>query len=187
MRKISLDVETTGLDPNEHSILSIGMVDLETGEDFYIELDQKKCVITEEASAINKWNFEDNNMCRVSPHLAAERVDTWIRAKGMKDESIVTLGKNVDFDLEFMKKMFRTYSLESPFHYRKIDLNSLFYTIEESIGITKDLIITRAETKFTKDRPSIIKLGPHNALYDAWWNVFCYNECTYIINMKESL
>lgn len=185
MRKISLDLETSGLDPDRHVVLSIGMVDLETGEDFYEELDWEECTVTREALAVNRWNFSDGNVHRMAARPAADRADAWIRSR-MGDEPAMALGKNVGFDLDFIKVLCETYCLESPFHYRKIDLSTLFYSIEESRGIPKDRIVAIAETKLTRDKPDVAELEAHNALYDAWWNVYCYRECMYIIRNAET-
>jgi len=185
MRKISLDLETSGLDSDRHVVLSIGLVDLETGEHFYVELDWEECTVTRKALAVNRWNFGNGNVHRMAAHLAADRANAWVRSR-MGDEPAMALGKNVGFDLEFIKALFEMCGLESPFHYRKIDLSTLFYSIEESRGITKDRIVAVAEAKLAGDKPDVAKLEAHNALYDAWWNVYCYRECMHVIGSAET-
>jgi len=54
IRLISLDIETTGLDPTRHVPLSIGAVDLASGKDYFVGLEWDELVVNTAAMRINR-------------------------------------------------------------------------------------------------------------------------------------
>ncbi len=164
---ISIDIETTGTDPERHQILEIAAVYNQQGVDvmscphFHIAMDPGEIVGTAYALNMN---------ARIIKHLAIgkERNPTsammllmnWVRhlRKQLDIEQFHLIGKNVGaFDLQFLKRM--PGWEEGYFSYRHMEIGSLFSTPEGISGQSElfDALAADAE----------IEGSPHEALYDA--------------------
>ena len=102
---IILDLETSGLDPQIHGMLSLGAVDFETGDEFYGEniYDSTKQTQVELYQKFVKW------------------------ASG---RSTLVGGHNVgSFDVQFLKKVHSKQKkiTNFPFQFRYVDLHSVAY------------------------------------------------------------
>ena len=102
---IILDLETSGLDPQIHGMLSLGAVDFETGDEFYGEniYDSTKQTQVELYQKFVKW------------------------ASG---RSTLVGGHNVgSFDVQFLKKVHSKQKkiTKFPFQFRYVDLHSAAY------------------------------------------------------------
>lgn len=101
---IILDIETGGLDPHKHALLSIGAVDYETGDEFYIEA----CTIfahqiDDAALVVNGFTREQvarwDDKVRPIPHVAYVRFLKWCEGR-----DVLVGGQQVGaFDLRFLK------------------------------------------------------------------------------------
>lgn len=124
---IILDVETTGLDPQKHSIVSVGAVEFEHPEkQFYQECRiWKGAQIIEEALAIN--GFTHTQVMDPSKKLVEEIIrELWEWTNDVKDKTLA--GENPAFDRDFLKASFERARLNWLFGYRTIDLHSLCYS-----------------------------------------------------------
>ncbi len=138
---IVVDVETTGLDPKKHSILSIGAVDFSNPSNaLYCEcapwlgakIDQKALSVN---GFILDWISIDSPKLQKSlDHAIAEFFD-W--ASSIGDKTLA--GMNVDFDRNFLKASSERYNRKWPFGYRVNDLHSLCYSHMLKKGITVPL------------------------------------------------
>jgi len=148
---ISLDIETTGLDPNRHQILSIGACTLDGGIQFYREVIHEEVTLTMGAMRVNKlvpWEFQKGDSWH---NIQRDLIETFKIVDGDK-----LLGWNVgSFDRIFLKKIWEGLF---PFHYRSVDLNSIC----EFLG--KD---AKGFKKLGMDKLGHIGLNLHHALYDA--------------------
>ena len=187
MNIISIDIETTGLDPQKHNILSIGAVNPINGEEFYRELYYKDLCVCAETGSLFKIHFNKIQQlkdCQKSqPYLVVCDFNTWLIGQ-FNYKPITAIGFNIgSFDMQFIKQL--ACSVGSPgtmdlFNYRFLDLNSvmMFLTkkyITTSFSDFKELNNSRATDLLKQKCPQIYELGAHNALYDAWFNV-CYWE-----------
>ncbi len=155
---IVTDIETTGLDPIKHCMASLGAVDYDTGEEFYIEChvpDGKE--IDQIALGVNGFTLAQlKDFSKPSPYQAWHEFVIW--AKGRDN---VLGGHNVgSFDLKFLEQIHRECGngMKFPFSFRTVDLHSIAYAkFKESL--------THAQI--------CIKLGltpepkPHNGLEGA--------------------
>ena len=157
----SIDVETSGLDPNKHSILSIGIVNLQTKKDFYQQIRHAELLVEPGALEVNKLDLT------LGRQLVLYEIIDVIQPG---DDNRI-LGVNPQFDLSFLNKT----GLGNYFSYRVIDLNSIFAFLGEGI---RELITAAAKDLLYEQKPEIYALGKHHALYDAWWNVYAYEECS---------
>lgn len=132
---IGFDIETTGLDPDRHGIISMGLYEY-TSLQYWtmnpgdVEYDPKALEVngwTEEQARQNP-NYSDEaialnvyNQFLASPD---EMVDAYSHIPEEKKGKLHAVGFNVgSFDLVFLKKYYpKTAGL---FHYRSLDINSL--------------------------------------------------------------
>lgn len=174
---IVLDVETTGLVPSKHSILSLGALDLsDPTNQFYEECQVwEGAEIEDEALAINGFKREEV-VAQGSKKQTEEGLIRAFVAWAMDRPQERTLAaQNVSFDLEFVQAACKRAGLECPFAKRTIDVHS----------ITWMHMVERGVEPPTKNGHSAINLDsaltycgvpgepkPHNALVGA----YCHAE-----------
>jgi DNA polymerase III epsilon subunit-like protein len=124
---IIVDVETTGLDPLKHSIISIGAVDFEKGDEFYVEC----CAIPgreidDAALAINGFTRE---MCLDTSKKSAVEAYKEFFWWTTDNRSVMLAGQQVgSFDAKFLQHMHQLAGLGNwPFGHRTLDLHSVAY------------------------------------------------------------
>lgn len=155
---IVIDIETSGVDPAQHGILSIGAVDFETGDEFYGE-----CRLdfglgwTDEALKINGFTVEqilDSSKQHSSELLFQFR--EW-----SKPRSSMLAGQNIgSFDLQFLLACHKNHNSPDTwiFRYHTVDLHSVaFAKFKKSYSLPKICKLLNVEPE-----PEI-----HNALTGA--------------------
>jgi len=121
---IVLDVETTGLNPDKHSLLSIGAVDFDNpSRQFYEECqiwDGAKFEV--EALAINGFTPEQIvDSRKKSEALIVEDFLNWAQAS----EEYTIAGENPALDISFVGAGARRAHMTAPLHHRAVDLHSI--------------------------------------------------------------
>lgn len=191
---IALDLETTGLDVGKHVPISIGAVKVnrdrtivDENNSFYVQLEWDSLIVDPKALDVNKVDivnppgkdgpFYDRSMpVTQGIHLFQQ----WL---GESDSfPTFAMGKNVgSFDLPMLKSIWNLGLIsEWPFHYRSMDLNTLFMTISEITNYPFDEVKERitnqawAKTHHLFENTFERQASPHHALSDAWWNVFAW-------------
>ncbi len=121
-----LDIETTGIDPHKHSIVSIGAVDfLNPARQFYEE-----CIIWEgahvmdEAMEVNGFSREE--ITDPSKKTEEESLRAFL-AWAMDSENHTIGGQNPFFDVSFIQTGSHRYHLDFSLAQRIIDLHSICY------------------------------------------------------------
>lgn len=124
---IVLDVETTGLVPEKHSILSLGALDLDDPTNQFYEECQiwEGAEIEDEALAIN--GFKREAVVKQGSKMQTEEglirgFVAWAMDRP-KDRTLAA--QNVSFDLEFVQAACTRAGIESPFAKRTIDVHSI--------------------------------------------------------------
>lgn len=177
MARLYLDIETSGLDPEKHSILSIGIVisinGLESYECFYKEVKYEELTIAPDAIEVNKFDFTSQK-----DRLPLDEVDKkayeFVKRYYSKEDKAMAIGLNVgEFDLLFINKyMPRLSSLISR---RAVNLNSLIYLIADinslDFTVLKEDLSDRAAN--VVDQLGL-ELNKHHALYDALFHFSLY-------------
>lgn len=177
---IPSDLETTGLDPNRHSMISAG-ISLFNGNEFVIENSLRDNVeIDDYALKVNGEN-EDNLRLRspLNGYLTEkDALKLFIEFCG-DNEATVIIGKNPRFDFSFLKAIwdrnpdFNFGCKNFPFSYRVIDYGSLAVPLMllKGIDIPKFGFSSSDVQKFLgmDEEPK-----PHTALTGARYN----KECT---------
>ncbi len=183
IRLISLDIETTGLDPEKHVPLSIGAVDIASGRDYFVGLEWGELTVETAAMRINRIDitrsdrdtedkrpFGDSGPGRTLP--AGDAIDEfglWLNEVRMygSDAEIRALGKNPgSFDLPMLRptweRLWKRQSTFSkfPFSHRCVDLNSVFTVIAAAKGgdatAVRTVITELAWDDLRKDAPQLV-------------------------------
>lgn len=132
---IVVDVETTSLDTQNGSILSIGAVDLENPLDqFYGECrmwDGAK--VEDEALAINGFTREE--LSDSSRKSEAELVSTFV-AWALLQENQMLAAQNVSFDFSYIQEACMRAGIDFPFAKRTVDVHSLVWLHIKQRGST---------------------------------------------------
>ena len=124
---IALDVETTGLDPERCSILSIGAVDTdEPTNQFYDECGVwEGAHMTDEALAINGFTREE--VTNGSKKSEAELIQAFVAWATDRPENKTFIAQNVSFDHDFVRAACTRAGIEFPFAKRTIDIHTLVW------------------------------------------------------------
>ena len=123
---IVIDVETSGIDPNKSSIVSIGAVDFENpGNTFYGE-----CKVFDEAEihpkALEVNGFTLNQLTDKNKKSDSELIKSffsWIAS--INDKTIAS--HNIWFDYSFLKSTAERAGITIQFGYRCVDLHSIAF------------------------------------------------------------
>jgi len=140
---IIFDVETSGLVPGQHQLLSIGAVLFEGSAEFY----QEACVpeefrteehINAEALEYNGFAMQDiTDPDKPSPQTMAHNFVQWCRELGIHGKSLHLGGWNVHFDINFLKANLHD-ETNWPFGYRYMDVGALAWAFHGApIGSSK--------------------------------------------------
>lgn len=169
---IVVDTETTGVDPNKHSIVSIGAVELENPNNtFYGECQiWEGAEITKEALEVNGFSKEDiTDPSKQTLEILMRGFLNWSQSVGNR----MLAGRNVaEFDLQFLRTSAYRYSLNWDIARRTIDDHTLTYMHMIKRGETPPTANKRSDidSNFTQKYVGIPEVPqPHNALTDAKW------------------
>ncbi len=167
---ISVYLETTGLDPNKHQILSIGAVNPSDYGEFYQEISHNDLVVNKLAGKMNKDLLFNDGIKMIK---ALGKFMTWVaqyyETKYWKN--LIIIGKQPAFDRSFLKTAWGQF-VDFPFSHRCLDINSILLYNALRQGTTfEDERMALEEA--VKNRMTIKE---HNALHDARWNVYAYEE-----------
>lgn len=181
-----LDTETGGLNPNDTSLLSIGLVAWNSGE----IVDNKEILIkhnifklTPQAITTNKINMVDFLQHAVSPQIAADELVAFINNNFKDDMGKVVLGgHNTNFDINFLKKFLSSHKLkfESFFSHRFIDTASILKFLYYAGQLPED--ISSSDGAFQYFKIEVEKR--HSALGDAIATAKLFNELIKSVNLN---
>lgn len=123
MKKLLLvDTETGGLDPVENSIFSVGMVIWKDGkitDSMSVVIKEPNGIVTSEAVKINGLTRERIESTGVSPAEAVSKITAFCRKNGIKWGAEIG-GHNVQFDVGFLKRLYKLAGVKYPFSHRVV-------------------------------------------------------------------
>lgn len=138
---IIIDIETTGLDPRKHSLISIGAVNFDNpAETFYGECRMfDGAEIMEEVLEMNGFTVDQViDKKKQSPSDLINKFVEWLNQ--FPDQTIG--GHNVHSDLGFLRIEAARSNLKYRFSYRVVDLHTVAYvkrlTVKDAEPLTKD-------------------------------------------------
>jgi len=166
---IIVDVESTGTEPEKHSILSIGALDIDNPENqFYGECRPwDGSHIMDEALAVNGFSREEveNKNKQTEEELVKKFID-W--ALFCNEQTFA--GQNISFDRDFIHHACFRAHINWPFAYRTIDQHSLCFMHMIKQGITPPTNKNRTDLNSDKIMNYVgipVEPHPHNALNGA--------------------
>ena len=131
---VLIDIESTGLNKNEHQILEVGLLvikDLSVVSELNVKIKHDNYVISPKAMEINKINLEEHKKDAIFEKEACDAILNFLNDnKTIGDEKgFIVIGQNVNFDLGFLEVMFKRNNLikeyRSVISYRQLDLMQL--------------------------------------------------------------
>jgi len=123
---IIVDVETSGMTPDRHSLLSVGAIDFDNPERQFYE----ECRIFDGAH-VDDEALEVNGFTRVQIADPKKQTDREVAEKflqfalGAKEKTLA--GQNPSFDRDFLQATAHRYHINWPFAHRTVDLHSVCY------------------------------------------------------------
>ena len=182
---IVVDVETTGIDPDRHSIVSIGAVDfLHPERRFYEEC----CVwagahISEEALVINGYTKEQ---VTDASKKSLEEILTDFFAWVEESEGHTVMVLHPIFDLSFLDESAERYHLQLPFPKRSLDLHSICFAHMVARGIVPPIHNKRSDLNSDKIMQYVgipTEPKPHIALNGAVYEAEAFSRLLYNKNL----
>jgi DNA polymerase III epsilon subunit-like protein len=123
---IVLDIETTGLDPQRHSIIEIGAIDFSNPSIYF----NGKCQIWSGAEVdlsaleINGFTPEEIQDNKIDSQMELlSNFKNWTEI--IEDKTVA--GQNVDFDMNFLIESYKRFGLNFNLGKRKVDQHSIVY------------------------------------------------------------
>jgi DNA polymerase III epsilon subunit-like protein len=183
---IALDVETSGLDPEKASILSIGAIDIdERTNQFYEECRVwDGAQISDEALAVN--GFTREQILDAAKKSESDLVKSFVQWVTDRPKNRTIVGQNSFFDREFIDAACARAGIASPLAHRTLDTHTLVWMHMMTHGITPP---TRA---VDNSQQSAITLTtaleycglppegkPHNALNGAFAHAEIFSRIAY--------
>lgn len=126
-----IDTETGGLNPQEHSILSLGMTSWngQHSQEFFIL--EKTLVTHPRSMEINGIDLKWLRSHGKSPHETCEHIDHFL--KDLPTRPLILAGHNISFDIAFLKRLYRLAQRPLPdvFSHRSVDTHSLLWLLAQ--------------------------------------------------------
>src|SRR6267142_1114812 len=163
-----IDTETGGIQPGKNSLLSLALVVWKQSKiiaSTEILINDGILDVTEKALEINGIDLEEHKKKAVSPAVALQQFDNFIKANFPTDEKIVLGGHNITFDVNFLNAFLaaNNYNYNQRFSHRFIDTASILFYLYLT-GKLKDKINS---SQHAFDHFEITVDGRHTALGDA--------------------
>jgi len=182
---IVVDVETTGVDPDRHSIVSIGAVDfLRPERKFYEECRiWDGAIISDEALVINGFSHEQiTDQKKQSLEEILKKFFTWIE----QSEGHTVMVLHPVFDLSFLDESAERYHLQLPFPKRSLDLHSICFAHMIKNGFTPPIVNKHSAVNSDLIMQYVgipTEPKPHIALNGALYEAEAFNRLLYGKNL----
>lgn len=158
---ICVDVETSGPNPSQYSLLSIGACTFtQPRHTFYVELRPQSEAAVPEAMEINQLSISELMEHGLAPAEAMQRFEEWVLQVVPAGRKPVFVAFNAPFDWMFINDYFLRFLGRNPFGHSALDIKAYY------MGKTGK---SWAETSMRAINRQIPAAGPlsHHALQDA--------------------
>jgi len=124
-RLVSVDVETSGPNPHDFALLSIGACTLvEPRQTFYAELQPTTLRVDQRAMSIHQLDLNRLSKTGLPPHEAMQRFSDWLMKMIPSEMPPLFLGFNAPFDWMFVCDYFHRFLGKNPFGHAALDIKS---------------------------------------------------------------
>lgn len=169
-----IDTETGGLDPQEHSILTLGAVVWNDGgidDEILLEIAEPEIIATAGALKVNGIDLDRLRETGDTPLMAVQKLKVFLQKNGFFKAAHLG-GHNVAaFDWGFVRRLFRLAGepIEKTLHYRMLDTMTLALALEQAgrLPTMRSMGLDALCTHFGILIRAGGKDAPHNALEDA--------------------
>lgn len=158
---LSVDVETSGPNPGQYSMLAIGACTIsEPQETFYVELQPVSQRYTPQAMAVSGLSLEKLTETGQSPTEAMRHFAEWVKQVSGPSIRPVFVALNAPFDWMFVNDYFHRYLGRNPFGHNALDIKALYMGLTGALW--EDTFIEAMAKRYRLD----LQLT-HHALQDA--------------------
>lgn len=172
MNLYAVDVETTGLDPNTSSIVSIGAVEIGNESRYFYE----ECKpwdgaeVHQGALKVNGFTEDYLNNLQATEAKIIAQFFAWLKLSPMM------CAHNSSFDKSFIQAAANRASLPNPFGFRTVDIHSIVHAhiVRKGEKPPEKLSLNECLKYFNLPKEP----DPHNALTGARCNVQLYTAVT---------
>lgn len=182
-RILFIDTETGGVNPNKHSLLSVGLVVWDASEGIVYSnemfIKSKEYVVTNTAQRINHFNPKMHDENSIEPKEFFALIEKINKQYFQEFKGIPLGGHNTQFDIGFIRKLYEDNgrSYEKIFSHRVIDTYSILKFLCDSGKLHLDYISSaKAFKKF-----GIVVNGRHTALGDAIATARLYEQMILLV------
>lgn len=203
-----LDVETGGLYPTRHSLLSVGIaiVDLDSWKiikENEWKIPHNTFHVTQFAMRLNKLRL--SSFPTSSPEDVAEEITQFVLGKAIgwsdglpeyqADECIVksddknkvkAYGQNTRFDTEFIRVWYESLGKKSPFDYHTVDLHTITQFLQDMCILPQEMESGLGHLAVYFGILERAKDIPHTALDDVHITIECYKNLFRLIKDLEN-
>jgi ribonuclease T len=124
---ISVDIETSGPNPGQYSLLAIGACTVfEPQETFYVELKPVSQRYTPQALSVSGFSLEKLMETGQPPAEAMRRFAEWVTQVTGPGVRPVFVALNAPFDWMFVNDYFHRYLGRNPFGHNALDIKALY-------------------------------------------------------------
>ena len=158
---ISVDIETSGPNPGNYAMLSIGACTItEPGKSFYIELKPDADGFLSESLNISGLSLKILRENGIPPKDAMLKFSQWITSVVPEGSQPVFTAFNAPFDWMFINDYFHRYLGYNPFGHKALDIKALY------MGLRKTNWLETSYNTIIKNTDQETELS-HKALEDA--------------------
>lgn len=163
-----IDTETGGIDPANNSLLSLALVvwkGSEIGESKEILINDGVLNVTAKALEINGIDLDEHKKKAVTPAIAIEEFDNFLKEHFQDDEKIMLGGHNITFDVNFLNTFLTRngYSFQKRFSHRFVDTATILFYLYLTGKIKRKIISSQEAFEYF----GITVEGRHTALGDV--------------------
>ena len=121
-----VDSETTGLSPRDHEIIEIAAIIYDPREDKVIKEWSRKAaprtIKTASKVALNMNGYNE------APETYKDNIEDVIFEYSKVTRDCIIVGQNIQFDINFIKKYYKEFSVGEEFHrHRKLEISSMVW------------------------------------------------------------
>lgn len=132
-----LDTETGGLDPQRHSLLSLGLVAGDArgiAEHLEILVRHDTYAVTAGGLRVNRIDLPSHHERSLDPPAALRALDAFLDRRFAAEVPVILVGHNIGFDRAFLGTFLEGQgrSLEPRFSHRSIDTHSVAAALQEA-------------------------------------------------------